>query len=116
MSCVSVVEASLALWSSSDGGTLGDIIALRLDLLSYKMFWHLLAGPVIGGQVYRIPPLATEEWGERKILVEERIGRVWPNAELSERAKCTREYVFRQFWQPFVDDKFDLENAIQTKA
>ena len=27
-----------------------------------------------------------------------------------------REYLFRQFWQSFVDDKCDLENAIQTKA
>ena len=49
-------------------------------------------------------------------MFEERTGRVWPNAELSERAKCTREHVLRQFWQSFVDDRFDLENATQMKA
>ena len=32
------------------------------------------------------------------------------------RAKYTREYVVRQFKQSFVDDRFDLENPIQTKA
>ena len=26
------------------------------------------------------------------------------------------EYVLRQIWQSFVDDRFDLGNAIQTKA
>ena len=29
------------------------------------------------------------------------------------QAECTREYVLRLFWQSFVEDKFDLENAIQ---
>ena len=28
----------------------------------------------------------------------------------------TREHVLRQFWQSFVDDRFDLDIAIQTKA
>ena len=28
----------------------------------------------------------------------------------------TREYVLKQFWQSSVDDRFDLETAIQTKA
>ena len=80
------------------------------------MFRHLLPGPVIGRQAYRIPPLTTKAWEERKIVFEEKIGRVWPNAELSERAKCTRECVLRQFWKSFVDDRFDLGNAIQTKT
>ena len=71
---------------------------------------------MIEGQAYRIPPLTTEAWEERKVLCEERTGRVSPHAELSERAKCTRQYVLRQFWQSFVDDRLDLENAIQTNA
>ena len=43
-------------------------------------------------------------------------GRVRPNAEVSERAKRTKECVSRQLWQSFVDDGFDLEHDIQTKA
>ena len=42
--------------------------------------------------------------------------RVWPNAVLSARAKFAREYVVKQFWLSFVEDKFDLDSAIQTKA
>ena len=80
------------------------------------MFWHLHTGPVIGGQAYRIPPLTTEAWEEMKILFDDKTGRVWPNAEWSEKPKCRREYVLKQFWQPFVDDRFDLENAIWMKA
>ena len=49
-------------------------------------------------------------------MYEEKICRVWPNVELSERAKCTREYVLRQFRQSFVENGFDLVNAIQTKT
>ena len=43
-------------------------------------------------------------------------GRIWPNAELSERAKDTREHVVKRFWFSNEEDKFDLDNAIQTKA
>ena len=31
-------------------------------------------------------------------------------------ANYTREHVLRQFWQSFVDDRLNLEKAIQTKA
>ena len=54
---------------------------------------HVLApdpGPVIGGQTYRIPPLTTAAWGEKKILFDETTRSVWPNAKLSERANYTR--------------------------
>ena len=53
---------------------------------------------------------------EKKILFDEKIGRIWSNATLSERAKYTREYVLRQRWQPYVDDRFDVDSVIQTKA
>ena len=79
------------------------------------MFWHFLQGLVLGGQTYRIPPMTTVAWEEKKILFDEKTMRMWPNAEC-ERAKYTREYVLRQFKQSFVDDRFDLENPIQTKA
>ena len=39
-----------------------------------------------------------------------------PNLEPRERARITREYVLTQFWQTFVDDRFDQGNAIQTKT
>ena len=55
-------------------------------------------------------------WKAKKIHFDARTGRTWPNAQLSARARFTREYVFKQFWQSFVDDRFDLDNAIQTKA
>ena len=54
--------------------------------------------------------------GTKRNLFDEKTGRSGTNAELSERAKYTREYVLRQFGQPFVDDRIDLENANQTKA
>ena len=53
--------------------------------------------------------------GRKKNLFEEETGRQWPNAEFSQKANCTREYVLRQFWHSFVDDRLDLENTIQTK-
>ena len=77
------------------------------------MFWQLLLGPVIGGQAQRIAPLSAEAW---KALFDERTGRTWPSARLSARTRFTKEYVLKQFWESFVDDKFDLDNAIQTKA
>ena len=51
-----------------------------------------------------------------KIQFDEKTRRTWPNPEPSERARITRKYVLRQFWQTFVDDRFDLENAKQTKT
>ena len=35
---------------------------------------------------------------------------------MSSRAKFTREHVVKQFWVSFVEDEFDLDNAIPTKA
>ena len=71
---------------------------------------------MIGGQAYRIPPLTSAAWEDKKILFDEKTGSIWPNAELSERGKYTREHVLRQCWQSFVDDRLNLEKAIQTKA
>ena len=73
----------------------------------------MLPGPVIGGQTYRIPPFSTAEWEEKRAFFDEKTGRVWPNAELSARAKVTREFVLKQFWLSFVGDKFDLDSVIQ---
>ena len=80
------------------------------------MFYQLLPGPAIGGQAYRIPPLTMEAWKAEKIHFDERTGRTWPNAQLSARAWFTRENVLKQLWQSFVDDRFDLDTVIQTKA
>ena len=35
---------------------------------SRELLWHLLPGPVIGGQVCRVPPINTAEWEEKKEL------------------------------------------------
>ena len=80
------------------------------------MFWHLLPAPVIRRQAYRIPPISTAAWEEQRAFFDERTGRVWPNAELGARAKFTRENVMKQFWISFVEDKFNLDIAIQTEA
>ena len=76
------------------------------------MFWHLLPGLVIGGQVCRVPPISTEEWEEQKALFDEKTRSMWPNAELTAKTKVTRERVLKQFWLSFVEDMFDLDNAI----
>ena len=81
-----------------------------------NMFWRLLPGPVIGGEAYETVPLSSEEWRAMKTQFDIKTGRTWPNLEPSERAKNTREYVLRQFWQTFVDDRLDLGNATQTKS
>ena len=51
-----------------------------------------------------------------KTQFDRKTWRTWPNPELTEKTRFTREYVVRQIWQIIVDDKFDLENAIQTNA
>ena len=79
------------------------------------MFWHLLLGLVIGGQLCRVPPISAE-WEEKKVFFDEKTERIWPSAELSARAKYTREHVVEQCWTSFVEDKFDLDNAILAKA
>ena len=84
--------------------------------VAWKMFWRLLPGPLIGGHLYTVPPIRTKEWEEQKAILDKKTGRIWPNVELSARVKLTREFVVKQFWTSFVEDKFDLENAIQTKA
>ena len=60
--------------------------------------------------------MSTTEWEEKRVLFDEKNGRMRSNAELSARAKFTKEYVLSQFSQSFAEGKFDLENAIQTKA
>ena len=42
------------------------------------MFWHVLPGPVVGGQAHRILPISTAEWEEKRALFGEETGRVWP--------------------------------------
>ena len=80
------------------------------------MICHLLPAPVIGRQADRIPPISTAEWEEKRALFDEKTGSVWPNADLSARAKFTREYIVKLFWLCVVEDKFDPDNATQTKA
>ena len=82
-----------------------------------EMFWHLLLGPVIGGQVYReILQSVQRKEKRRKPFFDEKMGRICPSAELSARAKLRREYVVTQFLLSFVEYKFDLDNAIQNEA
>ena len=47
------------------------------------------------------------------------VRRLRERGRISSQAKgpqITREYVLRQFWQTFVNDRFDLGNATQTKS
>ena len=45
-----------------------------------RTFWQLLPAPVIGGQVYRLPPISTDEWMDKKLLSDEKkkTGAMWP--------------------------------------
>ena len=54
--------------------------------------------------------------GRKRKSVGEKTTRFWPLAELSARAKFTRECVVKQFWTSFVGDKCDLDSAIQKKT
>ena len=56
--------------------------------------------------------------GNEENLFDDKTRGIATNAEVSERPNITQvnKYILRQFWQSFVDDGFDLENAIQTKA
>ena len=62
----------------------------------------------------RVPPISTKKWEEKKALFDERTGRIWPNAEVSWRAKSAREFVVKQFWTSVVGDKFDLFGQFKT--
>ena len=106
--CVPSAVVSYALWLSSRawlGGTSVSTLCSKVFDLEARtfFFWHLL-------------------WpGDRRTnvhnyLFDEKTGRIWPNVTMSSRAKFTREYVVQQFWVSFVEDKFDMCNAIPTKA
>ena len=117
--CVPSAVVSYAPWSSSRALGSRRRKCLQQGFPSRgkdACFWHLLNSPVIGGQAYRIPPISKEEWEEKKDLFDENTGRIRPNAEMSSRARSTTEYVMKQFSVSFVEDKFGLDNAIQTKA
>ena len=66
--------------------------------------------------MYRGPPSSTDEWEEKKIPFDEQLRKTWPNAQLRARVRHARENVLNQFWTSFVEDKLDLEHAVQTKA
>ena len=51
--------------------TLEGMMALRLEQLPSKQFWHLLPGMVIEAQTYRMPPLTTEALEEKKTVRRE---------------------------------------------
>ena len=104
--CVPSAVVSYAPWLSSRALGSGRHNSLQQGFRSRGknfFFSHLLPG-------------LAEEWEEKKDLFDEKTGRIWPNVEMSSRAKFTSEYVVIQFWVSFVEDKCDLDNAIQTKA
>ena len=47
---------------------------LKFGSRNWTMCWHLLPRPVIGGQAYRIPPMSTAEWEEKRVLFD---GKDW---------------------------------------
>ena len=49
-----------------------------------------LLPPVTGGKVYRIPPVTSAVWEEKKAFHDEKTRRISPNAEMSARAKFAR--------------------------
>ena len=71
------------------------------------MFWHSFPGPVIGGQVYRVP----EENGRKESACRRENKTTWPNAELILEDQVHERRCCEQFWTSLVEDKFDLDNA-----
>ena len=39
-------------------------------------------GPVIGGQVCRVPPISTKTWMEKKALFDKRTVRIWTKSRI----------------------------------
>ena len=86
------------------------------------MSWHLFPAPVTRGQFFRLPPLNTEEFWDKKRLFDEKTGRAWQQVQIGALARETREYVLKQFWVSrsvpwhHVKDEFNLTCLIHTKA
>ena len=88
-----------------------------------ETWWHvfpqlvcLVPAPVIGGQVYRLPPFSADELEETKHWLmnkQEELGRTEPRLV---PGRGRRENKMNQFLISFVKDEFDLINAIRTKA
>ena len=51
------------------------------------------------------------DWRAEKVQFKVMTGRAWPNPECSKRGRHTREYVFDECWQIFVDDRLVHTNA-----
>ena len=77
------------------------------------MFWFSLPAPADDYDYLR---MKKDEWIDRKTLFDEKTGTGWANEELSDWSQSTRGAFLKHFWHFFVNDKIDLENAIQTKA
>ena len=68
-------------------------------------------------RTYRIPPLSRNHaWKAKKSHFDERKQRTWPKGATECRSQIHKEYVLKHFWLSFVDDRFDLDNAIEPKA
>ena len=80
------------------------------------MFWYSLPAPPDGRHDYNNLPMRKDEWIGRKTLFDEKTGTFWANEELSAWSQCTRSNFLKHFWDVFVGDRLDLDNAIQTKA
>ena len=85
--CVPSVVASSHPWSSSRACNTRQHAYPQLWFSVTqleRMFWHLLPGPVVGGQVHRAPPIITEQWEEKKAL----FGREKRNNLANHRFEC----------------------------
>ena len=54
--------------------TLGGTVASWLEYFVPMLFWHLLPGPIIGGQAFRVPPLTAAARSKKKTLFDEKTG------------------------------------------
>ena len=66
------------------GGKVAPLVVIsRVTLegiIASTLFWHLVLGPVIGGQAYRVPPLTHKSMGGKNKFVRRKD---WPSV-----AKC----------------------------
>ena len=65
----------------------------------------------------RLLSLSTEEWFDKKRLLDENTVRAWPQqVQIGAVARETRAHVLKQFWVSHAKDALNLINLNQTKV
>ena len=86
------------------------------------MFWELAPEDVLGKAADLSCAKIEREWKRRKHKMEKASRSPWTENAISPRTKQSREYVLREFWESFLDerpfnaDTFFSHVNVQSKA